>query len=58
VALSRASAPRTITVRLPGGFPVADGATLRDRLGGASVTVRSNALTVTLPAWGSAVLAE
>ncbi len=58
VGLSRASAPRTVTVRLPGGFPLADGAMLRDRLGGASVRVMGNAVTVTLGAWGAAVLAE
>jgi glycosidase len=58
VALSKAAGPRTVAVRLPGAFPVAEGATLRDRLGGPSVTVRGGAFSVTIPAWGSAVLAE
>ncbi len=58
VGLSRASAPREVTVRLPGGVGLADGATLRDRLGGAGAHVRGNAVTVTLPPWGAAVLAE
>ncbi len=58
VGLSRATAPRSVTVRLPGGFPLAEGAMLRDRLGGAAARVTGGAVTVTLGPWGAAVLAE
>ncbi|MEZ4390656.1 MAG: alpha-amylase family glycosyl hydrolase [Polyangiales bacterium] len=56
VALSRADAPRTVTARLPGGL-FTDGTVLRDRLGGASVTVTGGAVSVSLGPWGSAILA-
>lgn len=57
VGISRAAVARTVTARLPAGFPLADGTVLRDRLGGASVTVRGGAVAVALAPWGSAVLA-
>jgi len=58
VGLSRAGVARTVTARLPTGVTIADGTTLRDRLGGASVRVTGGSLTVTIPPWGAAVLAE
>lgn len=56
VALSRADAARTVTARLPEGL-FADGTVLRDRLGGAAVTVTAGSVTVSLDRWGSAILA-
>lgn len=56
VALSRADAARTVTARLPEGL-FADGTVLRDRLGGASVTVTAGSVSVSLDRWGSAILA-
>lgn len=58
VGLSKATAPRTVTVRLPGGFPVTEGAMLRDRMGGAAARVSGGSVTLTLPAWGAQILAE
>jgi glycosidase len=58
VALSRAPAPRTVNLRLPGGLPLTEGSSLRDRLGGPAVTVRGGAVTITIPSWGAVVLAE
>lgn len=55
VALNRGSTSRTVTVTLPGDLGVADGTTLRDALGGASVTVRGGAIDVPFRARGSSV---
>jgi glycosidase len=57
VALTRAPAPQTVTFTIPPTMPLAAGTRLRDRLGGADVTVSSGALTLTLGARGAAILA-
>jgi glycosidase len=57
VALSRDPGPTTVSFSLPPTFPLADGTTLADRLGGASVTVSGGGLTVFLPGRGAAVYA-
>jgi glycosidase len=57
VALTTATAGTTFTAALPAALPVAEGATLHDRLGGPDVTVTHGTVTLTLPAWGAAILA-
>lgn len=55
VALNRGSTARAVTVRLPGELNVADGTTLRDALGGSSVTVRGGSIEVPFRARGSSI---
>ena len=57
VVINRAFAPRTVSVPVPAGVPLANGTLLTDRLGGASVTVTGGNLALTLAAHSSAVLA-
>ncbi len=58
VALSKDTAQTTTSVTLPPALGLSDGTTLVDHLGGSSVTVSGGAISVTLPAWGAAVLAK
>jgi glycosidase len=58
VALSRAAGSTTTSVTLPPGLGLGDGTVLRDRLGGAAVTVSGGKLSVTLPGRGAALYAR
>ncbi|CAN5277860.1 hypothetical protein BH09MYX1_BH09MYX1_02850 [soil metagenome] len=55
VALSRASAGRTVVTPLPQTLGLAEGATFTDRIAGGKVVVQNGALTITLGAFGTAV---
>ena len=57
VALSRDPGPTTTEVTLPLTLPLANGTTLVDRLGGASVSVSGGKLSISLPGRGAAILA-
>jgi glycosidase len=57
VAINRTSAAQPVTFALPPSLGIADGATLKDALGGSSATVAGQTITMTLPAWGQAILA-
>ncbi|HSQ65577.1 MAG TPA: hypothetical protein VLM85_20295, partial [Polyangiaceae bacterium] len=57
VALNKTATTQTAVVPLPLTLGIANGTTLTDRLGGASVQVSGGAIAVSLPAWGSAVWA-
>ena len=57
VALTRAASPQNVSVTLPSTLNLADGTKLRDRLGGAPVTVNGGTLAMTLGARGTAILA-
>jgi neopullulanase len=56
VALSRAATAQSPQVTLPPSLGLANGTTLKDRLGGANVTAASQ-ITITLPARGAAIYA-
>ncbi len=56
VAINRTSSPQPATFALPPSLGVADG-TLTDALGGPSVIVSGQTITMTLPAYGQAILA-
>ncbi len=55
VALNRGSTERTVSVRVPAELDVADGTTLRDALGGPSVTARGGSVEVPLRPRSSAI---
>jgi glycosidase len=57
VAINRQWNPRTVNVPVAAGVPLSNGVVLHDRLGGPDVTVMGNALSLTIPAHSSAVLA-
>lgn len=57
VAVSRDPAPLAIDVTIPPSFPLTDGTTLVDRLGGPNVTASGGKLSISLPARGAAILA-
>jgi glycosidase len=57
VALTRSAAAETLVVPLPVTLPFAEGAILKDRLGGPDVTVTGGVLRIPLGARGAAVLA-
>jgi glycosidase len=57
VAINRAATPRTQAVPVPKDVPLADGTMLRDRLGGAAISVGGQSLPLSLPARGSAIYA-
>ena len=57
VALSKNPAPATIAAPIPPGLGLSDGTVLKDRLGGANVTVTNKSVTIMLPARGAAILA-
>jgi neopullulanase len=57
VAMTMEPAGTTFTTALPAALPVAEGAVLHDSLGGPDVTVSGGTVTITLPAWGAAILA-
>jgi glycosidase len=58
VALTRRAAGATLDVVLPPTLPLADGAVLRDRIGGATTTVSGGRVSITLGARGAAYLAK
>jgi glycosidase len=57
VVINRQFSPTTVSVPVAPGVPLANGTVLKDRLGGPSVTVTNQALSLTIPAHSSAVLA-
>jgi neopullulanase len=57
VALSKNAGPDTVIAPLPATIPLSNGTVLHDRLGGPDVTVTNDAVTITLGARGSAILA-
>jgi glycosidase len=57
VALSRDPNPTTTEVVLPATFPLSNGTQLKDRLGGANVTITTGKLSIPLPGRGAAILA-
>jgi glycosidase len=57
VGVNKAPSPRTFTATLPQTTPLPNGTVLKDRLGGANVTVSGGQVTVTIPARGGVVLA-
>jgi glycosidase len=57
VVINREWNPRTVMVPVPAGVPLANGTVLKDRLGGADVTVTNGQLAITIFAHTSAVLA-
>ncbi len=57
VALSRDPNPTNTDVTLPASFPLANGTTLTDRLGGPSVTISGGKISISLPGRGAALLA-
>ena len=57
VALSKSTSAQTLTATLPATLGIANGATLHDQLGGPNGTVNnSGVVSISLPAWGSAIL--
>ena len=58
VGLTRRPGGATIDVTIPATLPLANGTTLKDRLGGGQTTVQSGKVTVTLPGRGAAYLAK
>ena len=57
VAVNREWNPRTVSVPLPTSLTLPDGTTLKDRLGGPTLTVANRTLPLTIAAHSSAVLA-
>ncbi|HEY1957539.1 MAG TPA: alpha-amylase family glycosyl hydrolase [Polyangiaceae bacterium] len=57
VAINRTSSPQSVVAPLPVSLALADGTTLNDALGGASVKVAAQSIAVNLPAWGQAIFA-
>ncbi len=57
VAINRTSSAQPVTFTLPPSLGIANGANLTDALGGSGVTVANQSITMTLPAWGQAILA-
>ncbi len=55
VALNRGGTERTVSVRVPAELNLADGTTLRDALGGPSVTVRGGSIEVPFRVRSSAI---
>ncbi len=55
VAINRGTTMRTVSVRIPAELNVSDGTTLRDALGGASVTVRGGSVDIPFGARASAI---
>jgi glycosidase len=57
VAVNRTSTPQAVVAPLPPSLGLAEGTTLSDSLGGPSVQVTGGAISVSLGAWGQAILA-
>ncbi len=57
VAVNRTGAPQSATFTLPPSLGIADGASLADALGGPTVKLAGQSMSITLPAWGQAILA-